>query len=118
MQDAGARAVEAWNVRTGKRAFSFGLPENLQDQKVTLDGHIALSRDGRWLAAEASGSVTVWDTQSKNLLLSLPRHRGAIWSLDWSPDRSLLAVGTSIGGPVIWNIPKIRGQLAELGLDW
>jgi hypothetical protein len=25
---------------------------------------------------------------------------------------------TSPGAPVIWNIPKIRSQLAELGLNW
>jgi WD40 repeat protein len=115
---SGPRVIEAWNVRTGQRASSLGLPEDLQNQKVTLDGHMALSRDGRLLAAEASGSIAVWDTQSKKLVLRLPRHRGAIWSMDWSPDGSLLAVGTSIGGPVIWNIPKIRGQLATLALDW
>jgi hypothetical protein len=48
----------------------------------------------------------------------LPEGNGAVWSQVWSPDRDLLAVGTSVGGPVIWNIPEIREQLAELGLDW
>jgi WD40 repeat protein/tRNA A-37 threonylcarbamoyl transferase component Bud32 len=110
--------IEAWNARTGQRAFYFGLPEYLQSPTVRLDGHLALSRDGRCLAAESGGAVAVWDTQSKKLLLKLPRERGAIWSLAWSPDRNLLAVGTSMGGPVIWNMPKIRAELAKLGLDW
>jgi WD40 repeat protein len=81
-------------------------------------GHVALSKDGHWLAVESGLAVTVWDTQSKKLLLRLPEGGGAVWSLAWSPNRDLLAVGTSVGGPVIWYIPKIRAQLAELGLDW
>ena len=77
-----------------------------------------MSNDGCWLAAESGRAVTVWDTRSKKLLLGFPEESGAVWSLAWSPNRDLLAVGTSGGGPVIWNIPNIRAQLAELGLDW
>jgi len=107
-----------WNVTTGKRVLCFGVPEYLHPSAERLGGHVALSKDGRWFAAESGRSVTVWDTQSRKLLLKLPEEPGTIWSLAWSPDGKLLAVGTSVGGPVIWNISKIRSQLAQLGLDW
>jgi hypothetical protein len=29
-----------------------------------------------------------------------------------------LAVGTSSGNVVIWNLPKVNAQLAEIGLGW
>jgi WD40 repeat protein len=110
--------IEAWDVQTGQRAFYFGLPEWLQSPTDRLDGHLALSGDGRRFATESGRAVTVWDTENRKLLFMLPEENGAVWCQAWSPNRDLLAVGTSVGGPVIWNIPKIRAQLAELGLDW
>jgi WD40 repeat protein len=111
--------IEAWNVYTGQQAFSFGAAEYPHAPTVLIGGgYAALSKDGRWFAAESGQTVTVWDTQSKKLLLTLPEEPGMVWSLAWSPDGKRLAVGTSVGGPVIWNISKIREQLAELGLDW
>jgi WD40 repeat protein len=40
------------------------------------------------------------------------------WCFAWSPDKRFLAIGSSDGSLVIWNTPKIRAQLAEIGLDW
>ena len=79
---------------------------------------IALSGDDAWLAAQgARGSVTVWDLHKQELLLALPE--GAYnWGLAWSPNRELLAASFSDGSLVVWNIPRIREQLAKIGLDW
>jgi hypothetical protein len=55
---------------------------------------------------------------ARKLLVALPEKRGPIYSLAWSPNRELLAVGTSDGGLVIWNLPKVKARLAEIGLDW
>jgi tetratricopeptide (TPR) repeat protein len=35
-----------------------------------------------------------------------------------SPDNQLLAFGSADGGLSIWNVPKIRAQLAQIGLAW
>jgi WD40 repeat protein/serine/threonine protein kinase len=110
------RAIEAWNVATGQPAASFGGGELRQWNTTT-----ALSADGAWFAVADGRSALVWDMASRKQLLELPEERGTngtIWSLAWSPDRTRLAVGSSDGGLVIWNIPKIREQLAALGLDW
>jgi WD40 repeat protein len=50
--------------------------------------------------------------------LPFPRSEGSIWSLAWSPNRELLAVGSSDGGLFIWNLPKINRELSRIGLGW
>jgi WD40 repeat protein len=79
---------------------------------------VALSSDGSWFAASWGRAVTVWDTQTRQPLFTLPEERSMPWSLAWNPTRDLLAVGTSDGGLALWNIPEVRTQLARLGLDW
>jgi WD40 repeat protein/serine/threonine protein kinase len=108
--------IEKWNVATGQPAATFSGAELTRGNR-----HTALSADGVWFAVDSGRSVTVWDMVSRKLLLELPEERGTsgtVWSLAWSPDRARLAVGSSDGGLVIWNIPKIREQLAAIGLDW
>jgi len=51
-------------------------------------------------------------------LLALPEEHGINWGLAWSPNRELLAAGFSDGSLALWSIPRIRAQLAEIGLDW
>src|SRR5262249_17996284 len=87
------------------------------EAEVSGYGGIALSADGSWFAC-GNQAVTIWDTKSQKLLLTLPEERSTVWALAWSPNQELLAVSSSDGGPVIWNMPKIRARLSELGLDW
>ena len=54
----------------------------------------------------------------RNLLLPLPDEHGFNWALAWSPNRELLAAGFSDGSLALWNIPRVREQLAQIGLDW
>ena len=54
----------------------------------------------------------------RELLLALPEEHGNNWGLAWSPDRELLAAGFSDGSLVLWNIPRVRAKLAQIGLDW
>jgi tetratricopeptide (TPR) repeat protein len=49
--------------------------------------------------------------------LSLPGG-GPSGPIAWSPDRERLAVGLADGGLAIWNVPKIKDQLARIGLAW
>jgi WD40 repeat protein len=120
---------ECWDVVAGQRAISFGGKEPARGSEADLSGAlvreggigwgstIALSADGIWLA-QAGSSVRIWDLDKKELLLVLPEERSQPWCLAWSPDRSQLAVASSDGSLVIWNMPKIRLQLAEIGLGW
>ena len=51
-------------------------------------------------------------------MVALPAARSTVWPLAWSPSRDLLTIGLSDGELVIWNVPHIRSQLAQIGLDW
>jgi WD40 repeat protein len=108
------RAIEEWHVKSGRKISEFSTV-NTPPGSMNFT---ALSGDGQLLAWAAGSTVTIWDAQRKRRLLELPPEPGAIWYVTWSPDRQLLALGTSAGGPVIWNIPEIRRELAKLGLDW
>ncbi len=104
--------VEVWDVVNGRKVDSYG-----SAQLVSGNGIIALSDDGAWLASSGNRSITIWDTESHKPLLVLPEERSTVWSLAWSPNREQLAVGSSDGGPVLWNIGQIRAQLRALILD-
>jgi WD40 repeat protein len=105
--------VEVWRMASDQNVSSFGRGEVGQDSTSP-----ALSADGAWFAVGGNRQVPVWHTESKKRLLALPTARSAARSLAWSPNQELLAVGTATGGLVIWNIPRIRSQLGEVGLDW
>jgi WD40 repeat protein/serine/threonine protein kinase len=105
--------VEVWDVVSGRQVASYG-----SEDLLSGNGVIALSADGAWLASAGNRAVTVWDTESHKLLLALPEEGSTVWALAWSPDRELLAVSSSDGGPVIWNIHTIRAQLRTIDLDW
>ena len=110
---------EIWDAATRQRVYPSG-PDNFRGAKVRgLGGMVALSPDDTWLAVqEGGGAITVWDLGRRELVLALPEEHGANWALAWSPDRQRLAAGFSDGSLVLWNIPGIRAQLAQIGLDW
>jgi WD40 repeat protein len=61
--------------------------------------------------------VTIWDMTQTRPPLVLPETRNSIWSLAWKPGQNRLAVGTSDGELVIWDLDKVRSNLVDLGLD-
>jgi WD40 repeat protein len=113
------RAGEDWNLATGKKEFSFGGGELVEKGSgLALGSVIALSRDGTWFASQSGRSATVWNLKTRKLVLALPEAHGTTWSLAWSPKRRLLAVGSSDGGVVLWDLPRVRKQLARISLGW
>jgi WD40 repeat protein len=114
-----ARVPEVWDVVTRQKVYPPGPDDVREARERQLSAVIALSRDDAWLAARTHfGAVTVWDMQRGQLLLALPEERSEVQSLAWSPDRALLAASYSDGSLALWNIPRVREQLAEIGLDW
>jgi serine/threonine protein kinase/WD40 repeat protein len=107
---------ELWNVATRQRVYPTGPRDFRGARERSLGGVVALSPDDTWLAVQ--GAITIWDLRRRELLLALPEEHGANWALAWSPDRQRLAAGFSDGSLVLWNIPRIRAQLAQIGLDW
>jgi serine/threonine protein kinase/WD40 repeat protein len=110
--------IEAWDTVEGQRAWVLGR----EGGGGGLSGILAGSADGKLLAAASADSseVIVVDLEGRKIVATLPEERMAerAWSLAWSPDGERLAIGLSDGGLVIWNLPKVRSQLAEIGLDW
>jgi WD40 repeat protein len=109
------RLAEFWDIHSGQRTITLGLP----GAYANPESHIALSPDGRLFAANPAGtSATVWDTQTRQRLFTLPDERSSIWHLEWDPSGQRLAVSMADGGLAIWNLPPIHAHLAQLGLDW
>jgi serine/threonine protein kinase/WD40 repeat protein len=104
--------VEAWNVVDRPTAYHLGESGHFSAP------HIALSKDGRWLAALAErGAVEIWDTARQKLAYSFrPEHNASVWSLAWSPDDQRLAVGFSDGSLAVWSISAVRAELKQIGL--
>ncbi|HKD37436.1 MAG TPA: hypothetical protein VKB78_11565, partial [Pirellulales bacterium] len=104
--------AEAWDVAADKSAFRLGETGHFKAP------HIALSPDGRWLAALAQpGAVEIWSTAERKLAYAFrPERSASIWSLAWSPDNERLAVGFSDGGLAIWSLTTIREELQQMGL--
>jgi hypothetical protein len=110
---------EVWNVRTRQKVYPSG-PDGFRGAREReLLCVVALSADDAWLAAPTTRrSVVVCDLHTREFLLTLPEERGTVWGLTWSPNRELLAASLADGGVVLWHFPRLRAQLAEMGLDW
>ncbi len=106
--------IEVRDATGGEVKVTFGRKELVHGISI----HTALSPDGNWLAVGGDKAVTVWDLNKRELLFALPEERGTIWSMAWSPDKNLLAVGSSHGGLAIWNLPRIKSELSRIGLGW
>jgi WD40 repeat protein/serine/threonine protein kinase len=106
--------IELRDATGGQVTTTFGNKELIHGESI----HTALSPDGAWLAVGGAKAVTIWDMNKHQLLLALPEERGTIWSLAWSPNKDLLAIGSSTGSVVLWNLPRINTELTRIGLGW
>lgn len=76
---------------------------------------LAFDADGGLLAAgKLDGTATVWDTRTRKPLAELPSGASAVYSVEFSPDRSLLAVGDSSGGVTLFDMPSGRKEQPAL----
>ena len=93
-------------------------------EPTILPGHtndvysVAYSSDGRWLASASWNEVIIWDVAPGQEIKEVRRlggFRGLIWSVAWSPERLLLAVGgghKNIGTIELWDMTDLPARAA------
>jgi WD40 repeat protein/tRNA A-37 threonylcarbamoyl transferase component Bud32 len=80
---------------------------------------LALSGDGRWIAAVAAGYLEVLDVRERRTVLRLgsePRPRQRVASCDFSPDSSLLVMAGPGPGFTVWSTGDWQ-MLRRFGTD-
>ncbi|TXT35014.1 MAG: hypothetical protein FD138_1552, partial [Planctomycetota bacterium] len=108
--------VHVWNVDSMSQP-EFTSKSTPGQSPTGVNRNFRLSDDGRWLVIFGS-TVTIWDMTKHEPLVSLPWSSSTVTSAAWSPDRRRLALGSSAGEVVIWEMDKIRSRLDSLGLAW
>jgi WD40 repeat protein len=98
--------------------WDFGDPSK---EPTVLTGHtndvysVAYSPDGRWLATASWNEVIIWDAATYTEVRRLRGFRGLIWSVAWSPERRLLAVGgghKDSGTIELWDLADLPAKAA------
>jgi WD40 repeat protein len=104
------RAV-LWDVRDDRLVHTLGDPGTFEG------GHLAVSPDGRWLAAQdTAAAIATVDLKRGEIAFTFREERCPVWALAWGPDSRRLALGLSDGGLIVWDLHAVRKSLNELGL--
>jgi WD40 repeat protein len=111
------KLLQVWDVLAREKIRDLGRLEFGGQSLYFLGRVTAMTEDGRWLAVQTPG-VSIWDAETGQVLLTLPREQSLPGLLAWSRDRTRLGIGLIDGGLVVWNVPAVRRELARLGLDW
>ena len=102
----GYREVLLWDLAAGKLARRIGV-----GQIGTMVRGVLYTKDGKNLAAAegipyAAGGVKVFDLQSGQATMNFQEPRGAVRSLDLSPDGKLLAGGCTDAAAYVWSLTE------------
>ena len=68
---------------------------------------IALSADGKLVAAVGGENAMIWDTATGTILAKLAGHRGPVLSAAFSGDRRTLATGGQDSTVVVWDVASL-----------
>jgi eukaryotic-like serine/threonine-protein kinase len=104
----------SWKIGTWQPAW------RLRRDHATRSGPIAFSAHGRTLAiAPSTNLVRLIDAATGRTLADLKAadQRPLTW-MCFSPDEGRLAVATANHLIHLWDLRRIRRQLADMGLDW
>jgi WD40 repeat protein len=95
---SGDAGVQVWRVEDGKQMATM--------QTVYSVGCLAVSKDGRWIAAgTALGKVIVWDAKTYKEVVSDWGGGCHIHGVDFSPDSTRLVCASANRTASIWDIP-------------
>lgn len=102
--------LEKWDFTTG-------------ENQTLLKGsflRVAASRKGHLLSltSKTSRKVTLYDWKEERIIGHLAEPNDQVGSMAWSPNGDRLALALGNGEVQTWDIPELRQQLAEIGLDW
>ncbi len=102
----GYREVLLWDLAAGKLAKRLGA-----GQIGTMVQAVLFTKDGKSLAAAegtpyGTGAVKVFDLKTGQVAMNFPEPKGAVTSLDLSPDGKLLAAGCSDAAAYVWSLPE------------
>jgi hypothetical protein len=99
----------------------FDLPELLERAKVQAPdeqlGARPFGGGGRWLITHRGRELLVRDARTLQPLLALPPQRGDIVDVTVSP-RDEVAVCGRESTLTVYDLKRLRQDLADLGLDW
>ena len=84
------------------------------------NGRPAYHPEGEYLAVTMhGGTVRLLDPETHEILADLtPLVPGPITALRVSRDGTRIAIATGNRDIMVWHIPRLRAELAEIGLDW
>ncbi len=93
------KTIRAWDPVTGLERF------RIPDPPEGIDC-LAISPDGRWIAAGVRQDTALWlfDARLGKFLATLPGHDGSVTAVAFSPDSARIASGSSDGSIRIWNV--------------
>jgi WD40 repeat protein len=88
------------------------------DGMLVWVGALAISPDGRLAATgNARGRICLVETEEGRELACWEAQEGPVTALTFSPDGQALVSGGG-GNFKVWDLPRIREGLSDLGFDW
>lgn len=103
--------LRVWDRRAGGDARVFSATDSRVNHVVWIDV------EDRFCAAYDDGVVRVWDLTSARVHLSLVGHRGAVLSLDLSPDGVTLVSGSDDSTVRTWTLAGTTPHFRRKGDD-
>lgn len=103
------QTVQLLETKTGKPLHIFvGLSGKVTDLEFSDDGRLLVAASG---ITGLVGEVTLWNVETKEVLLHLDAHRDMLYAASLSPDQKWLATGGYDRQIRIWNVDS--GQLVR-----
>jgi WD40 repeat protein len=112
----GGAKLTLWNTKDSKPTVEL-LAKYKSDQVERPLGAVAISADGKWLAAgDQKGTVRLWTMSDPTEVLAIQAHDGHISQIAFSPDSRLLATTSYSGDVNLWQLPEGK-KLKSLKMD-
>jgi WD40 repeat protein len=110
-------SIAVWDV--SRLAVLPAKPDRVLQGHNTLVHSVAFHPSGRWLASGSEqGAIIFWDGETFQRIVRLKAGTGQIRGVRFSDDGELLATWAYMAPTVVWDLPRLRRSLGELGLDW